>query len=176
MNAMQKKELGELGAYLLVLAMGVYFIWQRDQALVHMVILMALAIAAVGGLGAIRWLLTKPRSDAMRLAGPVFMLVAALVIYLLRTQITSVVPMMIGILALGAGIVQCLSVLKSVGAKQPKWWLHAPTALLWLVFGVLVLTGVLNLNSVFMLAVGIFLAVFGVLGMAESVAAMYLRR
>ena len=33
-----KKEGGELLSNLLVLLAGVYFIWQRDQALVHIVI------------------------------------------------------------------------------------------------------------------------------------------
>lgn len=176
MNAIQKRELRELGAHLLVLGMGIYFIWQREQALVHMVILIAVTLFTAGVLGTIHWLLAKPRPDAMHLAGPIFMLVVALVVYLLRTQITGIVPMLIGLLALGAGIVQSLNVLKCAGDRLPKWWLHAPTAALWLLFGVLVLTGALNLNSVFMLAVGIFLTVFGILGIAESAAAMHLRR
>lgn len=91
-------------------------------------------------------------------------------------QITGVTPVLIGILSLGAGIVQCFSVLRTAHLRLPWWWLHLPTAALWLLFGILVLTGAINLNAVFMLVVGIFLAVFGVLGVAESIAALCMRR
>ena len=176
MDMIRKSEWAQLGGHALVLLMGAYFIWQRDQALVQMVILLALCLAAAGVAGLLRWVFAKPRPDPMFLAGPVFLLVAALVIYLLRVQITGVTPVLIGILSLGAGIVQCFSVLRTAHLRLPWWWLHLPTAALWLLFGILVLTGAINLNAVFMLVVGIFLAVFGVLGVAESIAALCMRR
>lgn len=176
MDAMRKSEWAELGGHVLVLLVGAYFIWQRDQALVQMVTLLSLCIAATGVAGLLHWLLAKPRPDSMFLAGPVFALVSALVIYLLRVQITGITPVLIGLLSLGVGIVQCFSVLRTARLRLTLWWLHLPTAALWLLFGILVLTGAINLNAVFMLVVGIILAVFGVLGAAESIVALCMRR
>ena len=68
----------------------------------------------------------------MFLAGPVFALVSALVIYLLRVQITGITPVLIGLLSLGVGIVQCFSVLRTARLRLALWWLHLPTAALWL--------------------------------------------
>ena len=77
MDMMRKSEWAQLGGHALVLLMGAYFIWQRDQALVQMVILLALCLAAAGVAGLLRWVFAKPRPDPMFLAGPVFLLVAA---------------------------------------------------------------------------------------------------
>ena len=176
MDRMRRNEWAELGAHALTLLLGVYFIWQKDQALVQLVSLLALGVAAVGVAGLVRWAMATPRPDPMRLTGPVFLLVAALVIHLLRGPITGVVPVLIGLMSLGAGILQCFSVLRASRLHLPLWWLHLPTALLWLLLGILVLTGAINLNAVFMLVVGIFLAVFGALGVAESIAALLMRR
>ena len=119
MDMMRKSEWAQLGGHALVLLMGAYFIWQRDQALVQMVILLALCLAAAGVAGLLRLVFAKPRPDPMFLAGPVFLLVAALVIYLLRVQITGVTPVLIGILSLGAGIMQCFSVLRTAHLRLP---------------------------------------------------------
>lgn len=170
-----KKEGGELLSNLLVLLAGVYFIWQRDQALVHIVVFAALLLALYGVWGMARWVFANPRPDAGKLALPIFLVVLGAVVFFLRSQITGVVPMLIGVLALFAGILQVLTVFKSIAAKQKAWWLHAPSALLWIVFGVLVLTGALNLNAVFTLVVGILLAVFGAVGLGESIAILCMR-
>ena len=176
MDRIRRNEWAELGAHALTLLMGIYFIWQRDQALVQMVSLLALGVAAAGIAGLVRWAMATPRPDPVWLAGPVFLLVAALVIHLLRVPITGVVPVLIGLMSLGAGILQCFSVLRAARLRLMMWWVHLPTALLWLLLGILVLTGAINLNAVFMLVVGIFLVVFGVLGAAESIAALMMRR
>ena len=171
-----KNESGELLSNLLVLLAGVYFIWKRDQALMHIVVFAALLLLLYGVWGILKWAFAKERPDAGKLAMPIFFVVLGAVAYFLRNQILGIVPMIIGILALLAGILQGLSVFKAIGAKQKAWWLHAPSALLWIIFGVLVLTGALNLNAVFTLIVGILLAVFGAVGLGESIAIVCMRK
>ena len=171
-----KNESGELLSNLLVLLAGVYFIWKRDQALMHMVVFVALLLLLSGVWSILKWVFAKDRPDASKLALPIFLVVLGAVVFFLRAQILGFVPMLIGILALFAGILQVLAVFKAIGAKQKAWWLHAPSALLWIVFGVLVLTGTFNLNAVFTLVVGILLAVFGAVGLGESIAILCMRK
>lgn len=171
-----KNESGELLSNLLVLLAGVYFIWKRDQALMHIVVFVALLLLLSGVWSILKWVFAKERPDASKLALPIFLVVLGAVVFFLRTQILGFVPMLIGILALFAGILQALAVVKAIGAKQKAWWLHAPSALLWILFGVLVLTGALNLNAVFTLVVGILLAVFGAVGLGESIAILCMRK
>lgn len=171
-----KNESGELLSNLASLLAGIYFIWKRDQALVHMVVFIALLLLLSGVWNVAKWVFAKDRPDAGKLALPIFLVVLAAVIFFLRAQITAFVPMLIGIMALFAGILQALAVVKSVAAKHKAWWLHAPSALLWIVFGVLVLTGILNLNAVFTLVTGILLAVFGAVGLGESIAVLCMRK
>ena len=133
MDAMRKSEWAELGGHVLVLLVGAYFIWQRDQALVQMVTLLSLCIAATGVAGLLHWLLAKPRPDSMFLAGPVFALVSALVIYLLRVQITGITPVLIGLLSLGVVVAApahggALVAVRHIGAHrrhQSKRSVHA---------------------------------------------------
>ena len=171
-----KNESGELLSNLLVLLAGVYFIWKRDQALMHIVVFVALLLLLSGVWSILKWVFAKERPDASKLALPIFLVVLGAVVFFLRTKILGFVPMLIGILALFAGILQALAVFKAIGAKQKAWWLHAPSALLWILFGVLVLTGALNLNAVFTLVVGILLAVFGAVGLGESIAILCMRK
>ncbi len=171
-----KSELGEFLSNLVVLLAGVYFVNQREHALEHLVILIAAGLLAAGVWGAAKWLFTKPRPDAVKLAMPIFLAVLSVVVFFLRGQILGFAPMLIGIVALLGGILQCLTVIKSATAKQKAWWLHAPSALLWLTFGILVLTGVLNLNNIFTLVVGILLIVFGAIGLVESIAVLFMRK
>ena len=171
-----KNESGELLSNLACLLAGVYFIWKRDQALMHMVVFAALLLLLYGAWGIAKWVFAKERPDASKLALPIFLAVLAAVIFFLRSQILGIVPMLIGVFALFAGILQVISVFKSISAKHKGWWLHAPSALLWIIFGILVLTGALNLNAVFTLVVGILLAVFGAVGLGESIAILCMRK
>ena len=171
-----KSESGELLSNLVVLLSGMYFIWQRDQALMHMVVFVALLLLLTGLWGILKFVFAKERPDTGKLAIPLFLVVLAAVVFFLRAQILNIVPIFIGILALFGGILQTLNVFKSIGAKHKAWWLHAPSALLWLVFGILILTGTLNLNAVFTLITGILLAVFGAIGLGESIAILCMRK
>lgn len=171
-----KNESGELLSNLIALLAGVYFIWKRDQALMHLVVFAALLLLLWGVWGVAKWIFAKERPDASKLALPIFFVVLSAVVFFLRSQILSIVPICIGIIALFAGILQAISVFKAIGAKQKAWWLHAPSALLWIIFGVLILTGALNLNAVFTLVTGILLAVFGAVGLGESIAVLCMRK
>jgi len=171
-----KNESGELLSNLVVLLAGIYFIWQRDQALMHMVVFAALLLLLAGVWGIAKFVFAKERPDTAKLALPLFLIVLAAVVFCLRVQILNIVPIVIGILALFGGILQMLSVFKAIGAKQKAWWLHVPSALLWLIFGILILTGALNLNAVFTLVIGILLAVFGAVGLGESIAILCMRK
>ncbi len=167
MFGLRKRDWTNVLIQCLIIALGVYFVAQRQQALVHLTTLLAAAIIGSGVWGAVLCLINKRRADAAFLLPQVVMVVFGVVLLVFRQEATGVVPFLVGLWALLMGAVKVVVAVQYFFSQEPGWWLQVPQAVLRLVLGVLILSGAVNLNAIFALMMGIYLIAFGVFNLVE---------
>ena len=176
MFEMRKRDWTNVAVQVLIVALGVYFIWQRQQALVQITTLLSIAIAASGIWGLVLSVINRRQTEFMALLPPALMLVFGVVLFIFREEATGIVPFCVGLWSLLMGVIKGIIAIQYAAAQEPGWWLQIPQAVLRLALGVLILSGMLNLNAIFAVLMGIYLIVFGVFNIVECITIILLNR
>jgi uncharacterized membrane protein HdeD (DUF308 family) len=174
MIGLRKRDWTNILVQCLIIAVGVYFVAQRQQALVQLTTLLAAAIIGSGIWGVVLCFINQRRADSSALLPPVLMAVFGLVLFLFRREATGIVPFLVGLWALIMGAVKVVVTVQYYFSQEPGWWLQIPQAVLRLVLGVLILSGALNLNAIFALLMGIYLIAFGAFNIVEYLTVIFL--
>lgn len=154
----------------LCIAAGIYFLVQRQQALTQIVLLLALGLLVAAAFGFARALLARRQGGRVSLVLPGVLAALGAVLFVFREGITGIFPFLMGLWALGTGALTVVAAFKEKGMALASWWHPLPQAVLRVGLGVLILSGVLNLNALFTMALGIYLIVLGAVNLFTALA------
>lgn len=176
MLSLRKRDWTSLAVQCLIVMLGIYFIWQRQQALVHITTLMAIGIVLTGLWGVLLCFIDQRRTEVMAMVPPIITIVFGVALLVFRSAVTGIIPFFVGLWALMMGVVKVIIAVQYATSQEPGWWLQIPQAALRLGLGVLILSGALNLNAIFTVIMGVYLIFYGVFNIVEYITVIVLKK